>query len=865
MTKIKTICTGCVPIDSSILEIYAAMKAAIEIKQGPPGPMGPVNPRGGVTSIEPVGTPSEESGVANTYRINLNDGTHFDFSVKNGKTGTTPDITIGTVTTGEPGTPVVVTITGTPEAPVLNITIPRGSQGNTGSSVDYPYELVNNLTTEDATKGLSAAQGAVLDGKISQLSSKVTDNTNDIDSLQNQLDNYRPIVIEGNVTNAPDEEDITTDENDLLKLADRAAHTNYLGYVILRKGKTFASQVTNANTVYEIRYDFDLGGSSVTIPERCVLKFNGGRLNNGKLLLSPFDNIVGTAKDDYCLNDVYVSLNKRCTMKRLGLNFTNPTEDLITYETDRVGVTGGYFSDTNVLLKDILINSTVSQGTSLVNAITILSNYVSLTNDNNERGAYNFNFVGIDFKGRFNAAFYLDNENQGNWINAVNFDRCCIVGARYGWYLNPRADDLETPVSGKIDCISIANSMYQYLAGVTMYAIAGNRVYDLKVTGSRFWDFPATSPWGESTLNGEPNPNYEKNGICKFDSDCFAITFDKFIAGGETKPYVMVMRDGANASANSQIRLGPQLYNVLNLTKYITLAPVDPDDPEDGKKDIKIADLFAVPDGMYYLDTADSVLYWQRMGIRLRDSSYTKRAYITITKNYGNILAVVYTSHNPAGSYNYGVVQVLSTILLDQKVKDCWDVHLPADSIAKSVMERLNSYAFPGESHFCSTYLIPTWWDSVSSKWRGADGYTAERRRGSTSQRPSLAYADGGCLYFDTTMLRLLYWKANRWVLIDCFDSGTTTQRPSISDVGVGYTYFDTTLKTMIVSDGTNWINMDGTPLLAKSGATADRPSASNAGVGYTFFDTDLGKMIVSDGVNWINLDGTPLTTNNAL
>lgn len=50
---------------------------------------------------------------------------------------------------------------------------PQGPQGNTGSSVDYPYELVNNLTTDDPTKGLSAAQGKVLDGKISQLGQEV--------------------------------------------------------------------------------------------------------------------------------------------------------------------------------------------------------------------------------------------------------------------------------------------------------------------------------------------------------------------------------------------------------------------------------------------------------------------------------------------------------------------------------------------------------------------------------------------------------------------------------------------------------------------------------------------------------------------
>ena len=44
----------------------------------------------------------------------------------------------------------------------FSLTVKNGEQGNTGSSVAYPYELINNLTTDDATKGLSAAQGKVL-------------------------------------------------------------------------------------------------------------------------------------------------------------------------------------------------------------------------------------------------------------------------------------------------------------------------------------------------------------------------------------------------------------------------------------------------------------------------------------------------------------------------------------------------------------------------------------------------------------------------------------------------------------------------------------------------------------------------------
>ena len=53
---------------------------------------------------------------------------------------------------------------------------------------------------------------------------------------------------------------------------------------VLRKNKTFAEQVVDENTIYEIRYPFDLGGNSVTIPSGCVLKFNGGRISNGTLV-----------------------------------------------------------------------------------------------------------------------------------------------------------------------------------------------------------------------------------------------------------------------------------------------------------------------------------------------------------------------------------------------------------------------------------------------------------------------------------------------------------------------------------------------------------------------------------------------------
>lgn len=104
----------------------------------------------------------------------------------------------------------------------------------------------------------------------------------------------------------PDEEDLTKslpDENgnSYLSLKDREYNPESfsgLGRVILRKnivevedpiyGKVtknilFQDMIAQANTVYEIRYDFDLNGAEITIPLNCTIYFNGGSFGNGRL------------------------------------------------------------------------------------------------------------------------------------------------------------------------------------------------------------------------------------------------------------------------------------------------------------------------------------------------------------------------------------------------------------------------------------------------------------------------------------------------------------------------------------------------------------------------------------------------------
>lgn len=88
-----------------------------------------------------------------------------------------------------------------------------------------------------------------------------------------------------------DEEDLT-DRNSTLKFKDReynVEEASGLGYKILRKNwvedKNILTQdmINETNTIYEIKYDFDLNEEEIIIPENCVLKFEGGSLSNGIL------------------------------------------------------------------------------------------------------------------------------------------------------------------------------------------------------------------------------------------------------------------------------------------------------------------------------------------------------------------------------------------------------------------------------------------------------------------------------------------------------------------------------------------------------------------------------------------------------
>ena len=147
----------------------------------------------GATPVMSIGTvttgnPGTEvqatiTGTAESPVLNL--------TIPEGDTGATPQLSVGTVTTGNPGTEVQVTLTGTAESPVLNLTIPKGTTGDTGAGVPAGGTAGQLIAkTESGAEWVAGVLGTALTGMSLSTNSPVTTSDNvlqGIGKLQAQI------------------------------------------------------------------------------------------------------------------------------------------------------------------------------------------------------------------------------------------------------------------------------------------------------------------------------------------------------------------------------------------------------------------------------------------------------------------------------------------------------------------------------------------------------------------------------------------------------------------------------------------------------------------------------------------------------
>ena len=135
--------------------------------------------------------------------------------------------------------------------------------------------------------------------------------------------------------------------------------------------------INKSNTIYEIRYDFDLDGKTIVIPKNCILYFTSGKLYNGSISMD--NTIVSTLYEDI-LSEVNINGNYYNIQKHI-----EDTKSLLQASINKLNdtvypITLGFSVNPNVVTMNTSINySVVSDSKPLVPDIMKISKQV---NDN---------------------------------------------------------------------------------------------------------------------------------------------------------------------------------------------------------------------------------------------------------------------------------------------------------------------------------------------------------------------------------------------------------------------------------------------------------------------------------------------------
>ena len=138
-----------------------------------------------------------------------------------------------------------------------------------------------------------------------------------------------------------------------------------------------SNMINQPNTIYEIRYNFDLDDKTITIPNNCILYFTSGKFYNGSISMD--NTIVSTLYEDI-LSEVNISGNYYNIQK-----YIEDTKSLFQANLDKLNdtvypITLGFNVSPNVETMNTSINySVISDGKPLIPDIMKISKQV---NDN---------------------------------------------------------------------------------------------------------------------------------------------------------------------------------------------------------------------------------------------------------------------------------------------------------------------------------------------------------------------------------------------------------------------------------------------------------------------------------------------------
>lgn len=279
------------------------------------------------------------------------------------------------------------------------------------------------------------------------------------EGLIDKVDEYKPIVINGNVTNAPDEEDITS-EGGLLKFKNRPAFNDGYGrgYIILRAGTPIEAQITKANTIYEIRHDFNLSGKTLTMPEGCILRYNGGSIygsSSSQLGTIVCDNTIIEGVDDRNNYVEYTGSYEYSVDSRIESLVEDIENDVNNHETRITR------AEDNISVLEESENRFYSESNPNGMGYMVLRSDASIFEQIAARGANTIYEIRYDFDlGGF--------DTNGKGKNPLNMPLGCVLRFNGGSIKNGEVVCNNTAIEGSLDCLNSAILTGTFTSGIKL-------------------------------------------------------------------------------------------------------------------------------------------------------------------------------------------------------------------------------------------------------------------------------------------------------------------------------------------------------------------------------------------------------------
>lgn len=702
----------------------------------------------------------------------------------------------------------------------------------------------------------------------------------------------------GTITNLPDGEDIMTTGGDapVLKFANKKyipENFSGSGRVFLRKnivnGKNVLTQdmipIDGKNTIYIIQYDYDLNGSILNIPKNCVLKFDGGSVKNGTMVLNNtiiesepykiFENIQFQGKYNipkaYAewfgakgdgVNDDVGAINAALSFAKsivllMGKTYKVTSSILMKYRNTLVGqydaviTADGEFDIIKVGYKCVVSDLSFNLAKPMC-VFSIDSQYINETFVAGFVGVDSWRYgtsVGINIK---NIDIFSPCDDSVNIANGVYCIKSIANGFGSGfWQITVK----DVNITGKYEYgIYINNGIVN---GGTVKTWQTDQLYNnIKMLFCKNGIYIGKDD--EATdIGGFPPERITFNSVSvqyKDYSDRFAyvnagnrIVFDNCEPWdwAKRKPFLINpnMTNGVfiNKCTNLSTSKNFDLTTlVLKESASIPSATGIGNSPLKGTYDIgfffdeerlksgkklTIGEVKSLPSGNYLVG-ADT--RWNMLFGLDRNRLFGYRASIMSLEQLRNngVLIILYPTY-PVDTHQrsrfYGILyQIIPQTSTESNTNPIFDFIALQPQL--SVSENV------------ADFLDVTFYKYNYSGWVKTN-----------SIYPKFAFKYGDNIALDALGYTLT-------------DSYGDTRPTGLSSRDKGKTFFDTILGKNVFWDGAKWIDSNGISVsIITKGTTGQRPILNSSYAGFEYYDTTLKKKILWNGAKWVNVDGTTL------